>query len=427
MRQMRVGRNPVAALLTLALVSGVGCSKKDDEEPSKPLVQVQVARVEWADLEVTVHAPATVFAREQANLAARVTAPIRELRARKGDMVGAGQVLARLEDRDLRAQRDEAAAALADAQATLEKTTASTLPTDIERARGQMATAQAALNQAEKFHDRRKQLYEQGAIPQRDLLTAETDLAQAKTAYEVAKKSLTLLEGQSKERDITIARSRLEQAKSHLVLLETQLQYAEIRAPFAGAVIEQFVFPGDMAKPDTPMFTLADLSVAVARAQVPASGAGGLKTGQRCGFAASDRADQRLDGRITVVNLSVDPARRTVETWCEIPNAKHALRAGEFGDLAIVTGKLEQTLWVPLKALQFEEGTRKGTVVLVEQKKSKRREVTAGATIDGKVAIVSGLKGGEIVIVEGGYGLADDIAVETGTSKKNEEPKAGKE
>lgn len=406
-------RNGAWCWIGLALTAATGCSHQGEEAAAAPKVQVQVARVERADLAVTLRAPATVFARAQANLAARLTAPVNALLVKKGDAVAAGQVLARLDDRDLKAQRGEAAAALADAQATLDKTVASTLPGDIERARGQVQTAQAALNQAEQFHSRRQQLFEQGAIPKRDLVMAETDLAQARTAYDVAKKSLSLLEGQSRQRDIEIARSRVEQARSHVALIDTQLAFAEIRAPFAGTVVEQFVFPGDMAKPDTPMFTVADLSVAVARAQVPLEAAGALKTGQRCGFAAGDRAAESLDGRITVVNQAVDPARRTVETWCEIPNGGPSWKAGEFGAVTAETGTLKDALWVPPAAVQFEEGTRKGVVMVVAGGKAKRREVEAGPESGGRLAIVSGLQAGETVIVEGGYGLADDTDVVT--------------
>lgn len=400
-----------AAWVGLVLLSGAGCSHPAEEAAATPRVEVKMARAEQADLEVTQRAPATIYAREQANLAARLTAPISGLLVKKGDAVSAGQVLAKLDDRDLRAQRAEAAAAVDDAKATLDKTVGSTLPGDVERARGQVATAQAALNQAEQFHSRRQQLFEQGAIPKRDLVMAETDLAQAKTAFEVAKKSLTLLEQQSRQRDIEIARSKLEQAQSHLDLLDTQLAFAEIRAPFAGSVIEQFVFPGDMAKPDTPMFTVADLSVAVARAQVPAEVAAAVKVGQFCGFAAADRPAATLDGRITVVNQAVDAARRTVETWCEIPNGSRVLKAGEFGSVSIVTASLKQTLWVPPAAMQFEEGTRRGVVMVVTGGKAKRRAVEAGVEAGGKLPIVSGLKAGETVIVEGGYGLADDTEV----------------
>ncbi|MCL5743824.1 MAG: biotin/lipoyl-binding protein, partial [Acidobacteria bacterium] len=243
-----------------------GCAHQEEASP-KAVVAVKTARAEQADVRISVRAPAAVFAREQANVTARLTAPIRQLRARKGDRVSAGQVLAVLENRDIAAQREEASASVSDAQATLKKLSAGTLPTDIERARGQLISAQAALNQAEKVYERRSELFKQGAIPGRELLVSETDLAQAKAAYEVAKRSLDLLENQSRENDLRIAESRVWQAKARLALTEAQNQFTEIRSPFSGMITEQFMFPGDMAKPENPIFTVMDLSVAVARAQ----------------------------------------------------------------------------------------------------------------------------------------------------------------
>ena len=102
------------------------CSRENETKP-EPVVEVKVAQTEVADVDVTVQAPATVFPREQANIASRVTSPIRELRARKGDFVSAGQVLAVLENRDLRAQQQEALAALEDATAQLQKISTGTL------------------------------------------------------------------------------------------------------------------------------------------------------------------------------------------------------------------------------------------------------------------------------------------------------------
>ena len=158
--------------LCLVCIVLVGCVSQSEPESPKPLVDVKVARVEREDLRAQVRAPATVFGRQQANIAARITAPIRSLLVRKGDTVAAGQVLAELEDRDLLAQRAEARAAVADAEATLEKITAGSLPTDIERARGQLAVAEAALHQAQKIFERRQALFDQGAIPARELLVS---------------------------------------------------------------------------------------------------------------------------------------------------------------------------------------------------------------------------------------------------------------
>jgi HlyD family secretion protein len=391
----------------------IACGKKEEEETTAhPVVSVKVAAADEKDLQITVSAPATVYPREQANIAARITAPIRELKLRKGDIVAASSPLVILENRDLVAQRDEAVAAVTNAEAELAKLTAGTLPTDIERARGEVAKAEAALNQAQKNYDRRSQLFDQGAIPQKDLLTTQTELTTAKTSYDVAVRSLQLLQTQSQGRDIQIAQSRLEQAKNRASFLETQLSFAEIRSPFAGTITEQFQFPGDMAKPDTPVFTLADLSTAVARAQVPETDAATVRKDQKCSLTPTDQPDQSFVGRITTINGAVDAARRTVEVWCEIPNPARQLRSGVFGNLSIVTATLPRAVIVPLSAVQFEAGTRKGFVMVVgSDKRATKKEIEAGPTVGNIVAIKSGLQKGDVVIVEGGYGLLEGTEV----------------
>lgn len=398
------------ALAAVAAVVLAGCGAKEEKE-AKPVVDVKVAKVERAEVRLSVQAPATIWPREQANIAGRVTAPIRALRVQKGDAVKAGQVLAELENRDVMAQREEAAAAVTDARVTLEKLSAGTLPGDVERARGQLESAAAALNQADKIYQRRQELYKLGAIPGRDLLVSETDRAKAKTDYDVAKKSLDLLEKQSRERDIQIGQSRLEQAEARLKSMVAQVAYTEVRSPFAGTVTEQYMYPGDMANPGGPIFTVMDLSRVVARAQVPEAQAGAVRVGQECEFTPD------FGGRVTVVNKAVDAARRTVEVWCEIPNQRAgqgpaALRGNTFGNVTIYTGTEANSAVAPQAAVQFAEGTNRGTVLVVDDKHiAHTREVTAGQVSGGKVQIRSGLRAGELVVVEGGYGLPDGTEV----------------
>jgi len=387
------------------------CSRENETKP-EPVVEVKAAQTEVADLDVTVHAPAAVFPRQQANIASRVTSPIRELRARKGDSVSAGQVLAVLENRDLLAQQQEALAALEDATAQLQKISTGTLPTDIERARGQLATAEAALNQARKIYDRRAELFKLGAIPARDLLVSQTELANANANYEVARRSLELLETQSREKDIRIAESRVAQARARLAQVEALLQFTELRAPFAGTITEQLLYPGDMAKPETSLFTVMDLAVAVARAQVPEAEAREIRLKQRCDFMPADSKDKKFGGKVSVVNKAVDPARRTVEVWCDLQNPDRWLRAGVFGAVDIVTGTAPKSILVPQSAVQFVEGTRSGAVLVVDGKRvAHKREVETGMISQGKVQIRSGLRAGELVVVEGGYGLPDGTEV----------------
>ena len=404
-------------VLSVALILS-GCAHQE-EAPPKTVVTVKVARAELAEVRLTVTAPATVYPREQASISSRITAHIRELRARKGNTVASGQVLAALESLDIVAQRDEAQAALADAQANLQKISAGTLPTDVEKARGQVVSAEAALNQAQKNYTRRSELHKQGAIPGRDLLASETDLKQAQAMYDVAKRTLDLLEHQSFEQDIRMAESQVAQAKAKLANVEAQLQFAEIRSPFAGTVTDQFMYPGDLAKPENPIFTVMDLSVAVARAQVPESQAGGVKSGEACSFAAVDASAAGAVGHITVVNQAVDPAKRTVEVWCEASNSERRLRAGAFGNVTITTGTIPNSLVVPIPAVQFAEGTRSGSVYLVDDKQVAHKvEVETGERSQGRVQVTKGLHAGVLVIVEGGYGLPDGTQVKSSEAGK---------
>jgi HlyD family secretion protein len=412
-------------LLPLCAVM-MGCSHSE-EAPPKPVVAVKVAPVQTQDVQLSITEPATIFPREQASIAARITAPIRSLKVHKGDSVKAGEVLATLESRDVVAARGEAAAALADAEANLQKMSAGTLPTDIERGRGQLASAEAGLNQAQKIYDRRSELFKLGAIPGRDLLTSQTDLAKAQADYDVAKKSLELLKTQSGEKDIAIARAHVEQAKAHLAQADAQLAFTDLRSPLSGTVTDQFQYPGDMGQPGTPTFTVMDLSVVTARAQVPESQVGQVKIGQACSFTSSDATVSAGAGRVTVVNKAVDATRRTVEVWCEIQNQSAAVRGGVFGQATFVTGKVPAAVVVPLAAVQLKEGTRSGTVMVVDAKNiAHQREVQAGETMGDVVRILEGVKPGEIVVTEGSYSLPDGTKVKNGEAGKKEAGKGEK-
>ncbi|MGO8817992.1 MAG: efflux RND transporter periplasmic adaptor subunit [Terriglobia bacterium] len=374
-------------ILLISIVVLAGCSHPQGDSEPKTVVEVKVTAAQVVDVQLSVVGTASIYPWQQASIASKITAPIRTLVAKKGDSVAAGQVLAYLENRDLVAQRVES----------------------LERARADAASTEAVLGQAQKNLDRRQRLYKQGAITARELLASQTELAQARASYNAAHKYLDLIEGStSRASDHGSAVGDPPQT----AFLNTQIEFTKIRSPFAGVVIEQFLYPGDMAKPDSPIFTLMDLSVAVARAQIPETQVAGVARGQACFFESGDLPDRRLGGRVSVVNQAVDLARRTVEVWCEIPNRQQVLRAGVFGSVTVSVGTAPHAVVLPESAVQFKEGSAKGTSMVVDhQHVAHLREVEAIPLPGGKVRVIRGIEAGEVVVTEGGYGLPNGTQV----------------
>ncbi len=398
--------------LILALLALLGCAPPEEDAEPEMVVKVRTAQATLQDIEQVVSAPATIFPRSEAKVASKLTAPIARLGARKGDRVTQRQTLAWLSAADLDAQLAEAKAQVTDAQATLEKTSTGTLPADVERAQGEVERTASALEQAKLIFERRQSLVAEGALPERDLLIARTQFEQAQTAQRVAQRSLELLKGQSRRQDIRIAESRLVQAEARVDLVEAQLAFARVESPSAGFITEQFLYPGDMARPDAPIFTVMDLSVAVARGQFPEESAGQLRSQQVCRFVSLDDPAAARSGKLTVVNQAVDAARRTVEAWCEIPNTGGEIKAGVFGEVTVITGQHPQAVTVPLAAIEFERDRSFGIVWSVgDDHRVHEHRVQVGVVAGATVEILEGIEVGQTVVVEGGYGLSEGLTV----------------
>lgn len=399
-------------ILVVALLACLGCAPPQEDAEPEIVIKVRTAQATVQDVEQAVSAPAMIFPKSEAKVASKLTAPIARLGARKGDRVVQRQTLAWLSAGDLYAQLAEAEARVTDAQAILQKTSAGTLAADVERAQGEVERTATALNQAEQIFERRQSLVTEGALPERDLLLAKTQYEQAQTAHRVAQRSLEILTGQSGQQDIRIAESRLLQAQARLQLVQAQLAFAQVESPSPGFITEQFLYPGDMARPDAPIFTVMDLSVAVARGEFPEEKTSGLRPQQVCRFVSIDQPDAARVGKLTVVNQAVDMARRTVEAWCEIPNTDGEIKAGVFGEVIVVTAQRPQAVTVPLSAIEFERDRSFGVVWSVgDDHRVRKNRVSVGVVSGTTAEILEGITTGETVVVEGGYGLSEGLAV----------------
>jgi HlyD family secretion protein len=421
--------NRITGILALPLaalaITISSCGKAEQEQ--KPEVTVQAAVAHTADISRVITAEAIIFPLAQSIITPKINAPVKKFYVTRGQRVRQGQLLAVLENRDLSAAALDNKGAYEQAEATYDTSLKATIPEDAQKTELDVQTTRQELDAAQKLYESRLNLFNQGALPRKDLDSAAVALAQAKSAYDTAKKHLDSLNAVGKQAAIKSAGGQLTSAKGKLMASEAQLSYSEIRSPIAGLVADRPLYPGEMASTSSPLLTVMNLSKVIAKAHIPQSDAALLRKGDKATIAAS-AIERTVSGTVTVISPALDPNSTTVEIWVEAANPEQQLRPGVTAQLSITARTVHDALVVPPAALLNVNGDKAQVMVVDGQSFAHSRDVTVGIQTPDEAQIVSGLKAGEQVIAQGAYGLPEQtkVKVESASASGGSE-KGGKE
>lgn len=397
----------VTPLGLLALVIGAfGACSGQVEPAAEPVVAVQVATVHRVALERTVQAEAALFPRRQAVLTAKIAAPVRRFLADRGSQVHRGQVLAILENRDLKAAAEESEGVLDQARASYLSTKAGAIPEEVHKAQLEAAVAEQELNAQQKLYDTRQDLYSHGALARRELDEAAVALAQARTQSEIARKHLETLTAVSREQTLKSAEGQLKAAQGKYLGAAAQLGYSEIQSPIDGVVTDRPLYPGEMAGGEKPLITVMDMSSVIARAHVPQEVAALVKVGDVARITGIGDATD-VPGTVTVVGPALDPNSTTVEIRVEASNPACRLTPGASVRLSIVVATEPDALVIPVSALLTMSDGTSAVMVASPDDHAHRRRVQVGLRQGNDAEIIAGLEPGERVVTVGAYGLQD--------------------
>src|SRR5579884_1371400 len=168
-----------------------GCSH--GEKQAEPTVTVQVAPVAVKPIQEIIQAEGVLYPLHQAALVPKVTAPVRKFYVNRGSKVRQGQLLAVLENRDLAAAAAENRGAYQQAEAAYSTTTSASVPEEVQKAELDVKAAKANLDAEQKVYDNRVMLFNQGALPRKELDASAVALTQARNQYDIAEKHLNSL------------------------------------------------------------------------------------------------------------------------------------------------------------------------------------------------------------------------------------------
>lgn len=258
--------------------------------------------------------------------------------------------------------------------------------TDLGRARAERMSAEARRELARQALDRKRTLASERIVAQREVQEAEAAFRIADADVRSATVSIQAL-GVSEDDAQGAGDSSLFYLKS----------------PIAGRVLERHAVLGQQAEPSAHLFTIADLSRVWIVAQLFERDAVNVRVGSTAHVTIAALPGQEFDGRVALVGRQVDPGSRTVPVRIELPNSAGALRPGMSASARLeVAGQNRTILAVPAAALQ-RVGERWLAFVPTGPNEYEMRPVGRGRDLGNDVEVISGLKAGETVVVEGAF------------------------
>jgi membrane fusion protein (multidrug efflux system) len=315
--------------------------------PPLELAAVDIAVAEPRVLTRALPLSGTITPVVQATVKAKVSGEIEAVTVREGQDVAAGDVIARIDTRNLRAEYERELA-------------------NVEKARAELQLA--ALNR-----DKNRALLEQRFISQNVYESTES-------AYAGAVAALKLAEAQAR-------------------LAKISLDDAVVRAPFSGTIARRLVEPGEKVSPDSSIVTLVDLRQMLLSAAVPAVEIPSVEVGHAARFRVGGFGARDFEGTVQRINPVTEDGSRAISVYIAVPNEDRALKGGMFAQGTLQLSSTEPVLAIPQQAVRYEASAP--YVYTLEDGKIARKSVTLGTQVEseGFAEVRSGLAAGDRVIV----------------------------
>lgn len=253
-------------------------------------------------------------------------------------------------------------------------------------------------------------------IARLDLETFEIQIQETETALELAS---TIFQKQARLWEQNIgseiqyleAKNNKERLEKNLASQQAQLRKGNVYAPISGVIDQVLLRKGEMAAPGAPIVSLLNTNRVKVKADVPESYLSAVRRGQvvDIDFPA---IGHRMSAKISLLGRRIHPTNRTFEVEIDVPNSGGRIKPNLLASLRLQDYKLEDVVSIPSQLIQEEVSGRKYVLVATMDDQgnyiSAKKTVQTGEYSQDMVHVESGLVEGDILILEGALGLAEE-------------------
>lgn len=254
---------------------------------------------------------------------------------------------------------------------------------DETQARNALATTKAALDQAKDAYDRMKLLHDNQSLPDMKWVEVESKVAQAQSAYDMAKKNL---------------------------------EDCRIYAPVSGVVGTKIMGVGETVLPTEPVLTILSIDKVKVRVSIPEREIAAIHAGTATQITVDALEGETFQGGRIEKGITADPMTHTYDIRITVPNPGHRLLPGMVArvSLPLTPSQVGDRGGFSLPVRAVQQATDKSLFVwTVQQGKAHRTPVSIGQTTGNRVVITSGLADGDQVIVDGYQKVGEGTPVES--------------
>ena len=378
---------------------------------ARPDIVVGTVLPERRDMEIKLAFTADILPAQQAAIFSKVSGYIRRIHADRGDFVNAGQVLAEIDDLELRATVDQARAALQTGEAGFEvaRSTLEGNRATLENQQANLTKARAVADNDARQAERMKKLFERGLVAATDFENARTAAESSRASVQAADAQLRVAEVQitTAQSQVRLAQAQVQSYRAALQLAETNLGNTRLLAPFSGYVSQRNLDPGAAVSAQSAgtntasvgILTLQDIQTVKVQIEVPERNIARVKVGSHVRLTVDPYQGETFGGSVARVVHNLDPRTRTMGVEVEIPNPDGRLKPGMFARVEVLVETRHGALTIPGEAVRL--GEAQPTVMVVREGAVEAAPVELGAADARGVQVLKGLSDKDEVILQG--------------------------